>query len=246
MVEAGDPDRFLSGMTARVGDRARLWPLYAFNLEIARAPWASQESMIAEMRLQWWRDTVEQIGAGMAPQGHEVIGALAVVVAQAGSPVELLDRMIVARRWDIYHEPFEDMAAFEAHIDATSGGLMWLAALALGAGPGAEAAVRGVGYAAGVASWLRAVPELQTRGRVPLVGDVVSLAQGALARLATARGLRATVPARAAPALLAGWQAGAVLRQVVAEPGRVAAGALGQSEFARRGGLVWRSALGRW
>ena len=52
LVERGDPDRFLATMAAPVALRATLFPLYAFNVEIARAPWVTQEPMIAEMRLQ--------------------------------------------------------------------------------------------------------------------------------------------------------------------------------------------------
>ena len=58
MVARGDPDRFLAVMAAPVTVRARLLPLYAFNLEVARAPWVTDEALIAEMRLQWWRDVV--------------------------------------------------------------------------------------------------------------------------------------------------------------------------------------------
>ena len=66
LVERGDPDRFLAVMAAPPAARARLFPLYAFNLEVARAPWVTQEPMIAEMRLQWWRDAVEML-AGDGP-----------------------------------------------------------------------------------------------------------------------------------------------------------------------------------
>jgi len=38
LVAKGDPDRFLSAMTAPVALRGRLLTLYAFNLEVARAP----------------------------------------------------------------------------------------------------------------------------------------------------------------------------------------------------------------
>ncbi|PKP73045.1 MAG: phytoene synthase, partial [Alphaproteobacteria bacterium HGW-Alphaproteobacteria-6] len=41
MVRAGDPDRFAATMAAAPAIRDRLWPLYAANLEIARAPWAA-------------------------------------------------------------------------------------------------------------------------------------------------------------------------------------------------------------
>ena len=50
----------------------------------------------------------------------------------------------------------------------------------------------------------------------------------------------------AAPALLAGWQAEALLRQVVADPEAVGAGRLGLSEFQRRGRLMWQAFTGRW
>ena len=67
MVRRGDPDRFLSAMTAPPDARAKLFPLYAFNLEVARAPWVTQEPMIAEMRLQFWRDALEEIAEGKPP-----------------------------------------------------------------------------------------------------------------------------------------------------------------------------------
>ncbi|WP_262983172.1 squalene/phytoene synthase family protein [Paracoccus mutanolyticus] len=50
--------------------------LYALNLELARAPLASAEPLIAEMRLQWWIERLEEIGAGAVPS-HELLGPLA-------------------------------------------------------------------------------------------------------------------------------------------------------------------------
>ena len=64
LVQRGDPDRFAAAMAAPVAARKVLFPLYAFNLEVARAPWVTEEPMIAEMRLQWWRDALGEIGGG--------------------------------------------------------------------------------------------------------------------------------------------------------------------------------------
>ena len=50
LVARGDPDRFLAVMAAPVAVRARLFPLYAWNLEVARAPWVTAEPLIAELR----------------------------------------------------------------------------------------------------------------------------------------------------------------------------------------------------
>ncbi|MBT6544979.1 MAG: squalene/phytoene synthase family protein, partial [Rhodobacteraceae bacterium] len=61
LVERGDPARFLAVMAAPVQAREVLFVLFAFNLEVARAPWVTQQPMIAEMRLQWWCDALDEI-----------------------------------------------------------------------------------------------------------------------------------------------------------------------------------------
>ena len=82
-------------------------------LEVARAPWLTEEPMIAEMRLQFWRDTVEEIAQGSRPRAHEVAEPLAEAMAlDREAMAEALDQAIAARRWDIGKEPFEDAAAF--------------------------------------------------------------------------------------------------------------------------------------
>jgi hypothetical protein len=239
LVERGDPDRFLAVMAAPVWARARLIPLYAFNLEVARAPWVTREPMIAEMRLQWWRDTVAAIAGEGPVRAHEVALPLAQVVRAVRLPLDVLDRLVAARRWDIGRAPFADDAAFTAYLDDTAGGLMWLAAKALGAGADEEPAAREAGRAAGLAAFLRAVPELGARGRAPLVDPrpeaVAALARDGLARLArSGRGSPALRIAR-----LAGWQTQALLRQAARDPAAVAEGRMGRSEFARRGSLLW-------
>jgi phytoene/squalene synthetase len=248
LVERGDPDRFAAVMAAPVQARPVLLVLYAFNLEVARAPWVTKEPMIAEMRLQWWRDVLAEAEAGKR-RAHEVAGPLADLIAARGLDVAVLDRLVEARRWDVYTDPFEDAAAFEAYLDDTAAGLMWAAAQALGAGPADEAAVRGLGWATGLANYLRAVPDLEARGRLPLVDGrteaVSALARRGLARLASSRSGLRTVPAVARPALIAGWQTKGLLRQAMAEPLRVAEGRMGLSEFARRFGLIKAGVFGR-
>ncbi|WP_146588047.1 squalene/phytoene synthase family protein [Puniceibacterium confluentis] len=242
-VERADPERFAAVMAAPLAARARLFPLYAFNVEAARAPWVTQESMIAEMRLQWWRDALEEIGSGRPARRHEVVSPLAGVLDAEGAA--LLVQSLEARRWDIYRDPFEDQAHLERYIEQTGGHLMLVAARLLGARQ--RAAALDLGYAAGLAAFLRAVPELESRGRVPLVDGrpeaVAALARGGLARLARARAQRADVPTAAA---LAAWQAGPLLRLAVAQPGRVAAGQLHLPLLRQRLRLIWQAASGRW
>lgn len=247
LVQRGDPDRFLATMAAPVDLRGPLFALYAFNLEVARAPWAATEPLIAEMRLQWWRDVLEEIGQGAAPRAHEVVRPLATAAARHDLPLDVLDRLVAARRWDIGKDAFEDAAAFAAYLDDTSGGLLWAAVHVTGV-PGNEAAVRHVGRAQGLANWMVAVPGLEARGRIPLIdgrpGAIRDLARAALDDLATARRRLGRGPLT--PVLRAAWQAGPILQQVVRDPGSVSRGTLGLSEFSRRARLMWRAARGGW
>ncbi|MFE3838178.1 squalene/phytoene synthase family protein [Pseudogemmobacter sonorensis] len=182
LLERGDPDRFLALMAAPVAARAALLPLYAFNLELARIPWLTQEPMIAEMRLQWWREVVEAAARGGQARAHEVAGPLHDLIAARALPVPVFDRLIEARRHDAWGEGFPpgSDAGLKAYLEDTGAGLAWLGARALGAPLGAEAVVRDYGWASALANYLRAVPELAARGRAgrpadrpPYGGDAV-------------------------------------------------------------------------
>lgn len=242
LVERGDPDRFRAVMAAPVEARAQLFPLYAFNLEVARAPWVTQEPLIAEMRLQWWRDVVENAASGAA-RAHEVAGPLHELIRDFGLPVEVMDRLIAARRWDIHREPHEGVEGLAEYLEDTGAGLVWLAARALGAPDSAEGPVRAYGWASAAAMYIRAVPPLSARGRQPLPEGLglQGLARRGLEKLAEARSGRKVVSKEIAPALLAGWQTEALLRQVVA--GRSSPEL---SEAGKRWGLLWQAVTGRW
>lgn len=243
IVERADPLRYRSAMAAPVAARRVLFPLYAFNIEVARAPWVTQETMIAEMRLQWWRDVCEEIEGRKPVRRHEVATPLATAIRPEDAA--LLDALVAARRWDIYRDAFEDAAHFDQYIDQTAGNLMWVAARALGQAD--EAVVRDAAYGAGVAAWLQAIPQLVEQGRVPLLdgtdAGVTALARKALGKLRKARGQRGKVGADARPALLSIGAAEKVLRAAADSPSRVADGALPPLDhFA----LSWRAVSGRW
>ena len=95
LVSRADPERFAAAMSAPLEARRVLLPIYAATAEVARAPWMTQEPVIAEMRLQWWRDVFEEIEHGRARK-HEVVDALAEVLTPKGA--EALDLMVLARR----------------------------------------------------------------------------------------------------------------------------------------------------
>lgn len=242
LVEKGDPDRFLATMAATPELRGGLFTLAAYNLELARAPWASKEPMIAEMRLQWWRDLVEEISAGATPQTHEISGSLSQVIRDHGLSFDHLDQMAAARRWDAYSEAFSDQADFDEYIDHTSGHLLWAACQTLGAKADDEKAVRAFAYGVGVANWLAAVADLVERNKIPLLDGrpegVSALAQRGLASLKSAH-----PPRILAPALRWGWQAEPLLKMSIQRPEKVGDGTLYLSDFSRKMRLMGKAIL---
>jgi len=245
-VERADPDRFMAAMAAPPMARDVLFPLYAFNVEISRAPWVTKEPMIAQMRLHYWRDILDEIHNDKAPRPHEVATPLAGLIGP--DEAALLDQLVVARHWDIHSDPFENQDAFDDYIAKTSGNLMLVAARLLGVVDAQT--VHDFAYGVGIANYLRAAPALAAAGRVPLLDGrpeaLQELAQGALDRLQRARKNRKGIAPNARAALLSGWQSAALLKQVVASPQGVADGALGLSEFSRKMRLMAVSVTGRW
>lgn len=242
LVEQGDPLRFRSVMAAPLVARRVLFPLYAFNVEVSRAPWITAEPMIAEMRLQWWRDVLEQIAKGGDIKRHEVATPLAAILRPEDAT--LLDQLIVSRRWDIYKEPFEDDAHFADYFDHTAGHLSWIGARLLGQAD--EPVVRDAAYAIGIAAWLRAAPALEAAGRVPMLDGTIAgvggLATNALNRLIRARKNRRQVSRQSAPALYPAIAAAPVLKAAMQTPQRVADATLPEIGA----GFAIRAAFGRW
>ena len=242
LVERGDPDRFRVTMAAPPAARAALLPLYAFNLEVARAPWVTKEPLIAEMRLQWWRDALDAAAAGATPQAHEVAGPLAALIQARGLDVGPLAGMVEARRRDIAAEPF-GVGELRDYLAATAGGLMRATGAALGED---RTELAEAGFAGGLAAWLIALPELAVRGRGlldPLPATIEALASEGLDRLAAARRRRFHA---AIPALRAATLAGPILRAARSDPQAALDGRLAPSEGARRARLLWATLRGSW
>ncbi len=239
LVARGDPRRFRAAMAAPLSARDVLLPLYAFNIEVSRAPWVTQEPMIAEMRLQWWRDALDEVAEGRGRR-HEVVDALRFLDADMTGALDLL---VAARRWDIYNDPFEDAAALEQYLTRTSGTLIDVGIRALGGTP--DAGTAAIGYAAGLARYLAAVAHLEARGRVPLLDGraaaLSSQASAALSRWPSA--VTIAMPARAALFEVAG--AKAILRRVVADPMAVADGRLDLPPAREKLSLMRAAFLGR-
>lgn len=241
LVQRADPVRFSAAQLAPVEAQKVLWPLYAMNVEVSRAPWVTKEPMIAEMRLQWWRDVLEQIAQGSPVRHHEITTPLAQAI---GAPEAIsLDNLVAARRWDIYSEAFEDEAALFEYLDQTCGGLMTAAATALGASDVGLTDLSAYGRGVGLARFLQAAPQLEALGRRPLVDGhptaLSDLCEQVLAEMPKVLTLKRKLGPLAASVVTEGWQTRALLRQAIATPERVAKGELALSEFSKRWRLLF-------
>ena len=233
IVFKADRDRFAAVMAAPVALREKLFPLHALAVEVARAPWVTQEPMIAEMRLQWWRDALAEIAEDKPARRHEVVSPLAEILTP--DLAKVLDGFVEVRRWDIYDEPFEDEAHFKDYLMQSSGAFYYaLVSVAGGSTQGAQ----NFGYAVGLANFLKAVPELEARQRIPLVDGrpeaVARLASYALERLRETK-----IKGKSArQAVLAGWQAPYILSVAAKNPSAVVRGQLGRSDAAKKASLL--------
>jgi phytoene synthase len=97
-VRRADPIRWLASRF--VGDlqaRADLVALYAFDHELDRAGRVTSNALLAEIRLTWWREALDEIYSGRVVRRHPAALSLAEAVRRRGHPRDLLEAMIDAR-----------------------------------------------------------------------------------------------------------------------------------------------------
>lgn len=189
IVRRDDPDRFLCALFAPEPAREALFTLYAFNVSLAGVRDAVTEPALGLIRLQWWREVVEEAAHGRVRR-HEVAEPLGRLIAARGLDTALLDAVITAREAELREEGIPDPAALETYAAASAGGLMRLALAVLGAEtPASVSAARHAGVVYGLSGILRAAPVLAARGRTVLPrallrAEAVRLADPSLRRAA--------------------------------------------------------------
>jgi 15-cis-phytoene synthase len=167
LVRAADKDRFLATLFAAAEQRAALFALYAFNLEIARVREAVREPLAGEIRLQWWSDALEGEGRGEVG-AHPVAAALLAAIARYRLPLEPLKALIEARRFDLHNQPMATLAELERYTDNVSSNLIVLAGRVLDAVTDFTALAHHAGLAYALAGLLKAFPIHAARGQLYL------------------------------------------------------------------------------
>jgi phytoene synthase len=235
-VRRYDPDRYFASLFAPAARRPLLFALYAFNHEIARAAEVAREPMMAEIRLQWWREAVAEARNGR-PRAQPVAIGLSELLGRGRISAGALEALIDARADEISSTPFANLPALEAHVAATSGALMQIAAALLDYDADVGELTWEAGIAYGLAGIMRAISFHAARNRMLLpldlltaegltVNDAMSVRHNAgtrnvISRLALAarehfdRVRRIPIPKNVLPAILPASLVPAYLRHLV-------------------------------
>ena len=123
-VRRADPIRWLASRF--VGDpsaRADMVAIYAFDHELDRAGRVTSTPLLAEIRLAWWREALDEIFLGRPVRRHPTARALAEAIGRRRHARAPLEAMIDARI-DLTHDPL-------AWADAVGGSATVLAARTL-------------------------------------------------------------------------------------------------------------------
>ena len=170
-----DRDRYQTALFARAERRDALFALYAFNYEIGRVREVVREPMLGLMRLQWWRDALEEIYAGKQPRQHRVLAPLAAAIRAHGLSKTHFDALFNGRARDMEEVPPETLAALENYASDTAGSLILLALEVLGVrDAGAAEAGCDVGIAYSLAGLLVAAAFHARQRRIYLPGALTA------------------------------------------------------------------------
>src|SRR5947209_395102 len=170
-----DRDRYLTTLFAPAERRGALTALYAFNFEVAKTREIVREPLLGRIRLQWWREAVDEIYRGAKPRQHEVVAPLAAAIRAHDLTRYHFDRLIDARESDLADEPPASLAALETYADDSGARLVRLALEILDArDAAAENAARHVGIAWALIGTIRALPVQARLRRVSLPADLIA------------------------------------------------------------------------
>lgn len=127
------PDQTLATSFLVSEARPGMISLILFTHEIARARQIVSEPMLAAIRLQWWREALDEIFSGKAVRAQPIAQALAQTIRAHDLPRPWFDAMLDAFGTEQDELPFQTWAELLQHGDQTYGHFNRLALLIAGA-----------------------------------------------------------------------------------------------------------------
>ena len=203
-----DRDRMMCVSLAPYKKRECLLALLAFNHEVSVIPELVSETLIGEIRLQWWRDTIIDIYKGIKPD-HPVALGLAWAIEKHDLSKDLFELYLEVRSFDLLKSPPATLSELENYAMGTAGTLHELMAEVMLAKPNPETrlAARNAGTAWALFGLLEAIPFHASQGRnylptdLPEGSQVVIVAKTIERYLSEARNVQLCVPKTLLPVM---------------------------------------------
>lgn len=182
-----DFDRYLAALLAPEQSRAALLTIAAFHGEISRIPATVGEPTIAAIRLQWWRDALDDPNS--EPTGSPVADSVRRALVAGELAPEALLAIIDAYEALLHPDALADPEALSTFAEAGQGAAFQMAAHVLGASDGDSGLlVEAAAQSYGRVQLLRALPILLGKGHNPFgAGAIVDWLPIFQPILATAR-----------------------------------------------------------
>ncbi len=173
IIKHHDRDRYLLAQFLPPAERQAFLVLVAFNMELAQIREKVSEPMLGRIRLQWWREALDDLMQGTLRQ-HDVLEALAPIITHYTLSLTYIHRMIDARELDIEESPPATIKELERYLDGTAGALMRLAMEVTGeaSAPALEAGSH-AGQAWGYVGLLRALPYHAQQGKIFIPQEIL-------------------------------------------------------------------------
>lgn len=196
-----DRDAHALVQVAPVKLRAGLAALYGFNLEVAKIREVVRDGLTGQFRLQWWRDTIDELFAGAPPRRHPVVQALAEMIRNHGLPRAPFDALLEGRAFDLEDRAPSNRAALLNYAEAIGAPMFALSAGLVDASaslaPAFGEAASAAGKARVIAGLIVTVPFYARQRRVMIPEDVAQAnglrMEALLDRLKAVEGLQASV-----------------------------------------------------
>jgi len=177
LVKRTDHEHFLTNLLLPESIRTDSFAIRALNAEVASVRDNVSEKTIGLLRMQFWRDTIENLYQDQVPQ-HPVAIQLHKLIKQHNPSKELFERLISSREQFLSDKPFDNLEQVEQYGDQafSSVYLLLLELMDNDSGHAKHAATQ-LGKCEGLVTLLRAAPYNATKRRCYLPTELL-LEQG--------------------------------------------------------------------
>ncbi|XP_018618389.2 NADH dehydrogenase (ubiquinone) complex I, assembly factor 6 isoform X1 [Scleropages formosus] len=175
LVRSRDYEGFLCSLLLPAAARRSSLALRAFNVELAQVKDSVSQKTAGLMRMQFWKNAVEDIFRD-GPPAQPVATELWRAVKKHGLTKRWLMRIIAEREKDMEDKAYRSLQELESYSENTQSSLLYLLLECLGVRDiQADHAASHVGKAQGIVTCLRATPYHSRRRKVYLPMDICML-----------------------------------------------------------------------